>query len=379
MSIELPTATVSEHGRLRHIDALRAIAALLVVWRHVADAFVGLGPQVSGRWIAEWGGLLDVGRIGVVTFFLISGYVIPFSIDARRPAPIAGFLIKRFFRIYPAYWLSIPLGAATGYWLWGREFGWREILVNLTLLQDFLGVAAAQGLYWTLLVEWSFYLLCVLLFLARSLGSNVRLLMLAWGLTAIYSFEILVHWWTGASLLGIELALWCLNLAMMLIGTLYRRLIVERAQASSRLQAGYRCLLGWHLVLLPCVVSAAIGIKGNATVSYALGLAVFMLGMSWLQLRLPLLDWLGRISYSIYLFHPVVFMSLLWAMQWLPADSPLRALHLGVYLLVCTVLAILLADLVYRSVERPGIALGRRWAKAWAARAGSAAPTAAEP
>ena len=145
--------SVQADERLRHIDALRAVAALLVLWRHVADAYVGLGAGVGGRWLMSIADSIDVGRIGVVAFFLISGYVIPFSIHPERSAPIGTFLIKRFFRIFPAYWLSIPLGAFATCWLWGRPFGVREFLVNLTLLQDFFGVTPAEGLYWTLLVE----------------------------------------------------------------------------------------------------------------------------------------------------------------------------------------------------------------------------------
>jgi peptidoglycan/LPS O-acetylase OafA/YrhL len=81
----LSTDAAPTHERLRHIDALRGIAALLVLWRHVADAFVDIGPNVGGRWIAQWADMVDVGRIGVVAFFLISGYVIPFSIDPTGP------------------------------------------------------------------------------------------------------------------------------------------------------------------------------------------------------------------------------------------------------------------------------------------------------
>jgi peptidoglycan/LPS O-acetylase OafA/YrhL len=89
----IATASAGVAGpRLRRIDALRGIAALLVVWLHVAESYVGLGP-IDGRWMYEFARSIDVGRVGVVAFFLISGFVIPFSIRIDSPAPVGSFLL----------------------------------------------------------------------------------------------------------------------------------------------------------------------------------------------------------------------------------------------------------------------------------------------
>ncbi|HEY6942111.1 acyltransferase [Dokdonella sp.] len=365
MSTGAPAPSAHDEARLRHIDALRGIAALLVLWRHVADAYVGLGPGVSGRWLAGIADSIDVGRIGVVAFFLISGYVIPFSIRPERTAPVGTFLIKRFFRIYPAYWLSIPLGAFATCWLWGRPFGVREFLVNLTLLQDFFGVTAAEGLYWTLLVEWAFYLLCVVLLLCGSLGRPRHLLALSIMFTLAYSVEMFVRWSTGASLIGSKAAFAFLNLSLMLVGTLYRMVVDQASSAGGRLRTALSGLLLWHLLALPLGATWAIGFEGNATIPYAIGLTLFLLGTSVVRIRSTLTDRLGRISYSIYLFHPVVFMVLLWCLLRLPVESALRSQHLAVYLLVNALLTVVLAAFVHRWVERPGMELGRRCARAW--------------
>ena len=364
MSGELPSRAGAD-ARLRHIDALRALAALLVVWRHVGDAYVGFGIGMGGRWLATVASSIDVGRIGVVTFFLISGYVIPFSIHPERRAALGTFLIKRFFRIYPAYWLSIPLGAFATCWLWGRPFGLREFVVNLTLLQDFFGVTAAEGLYWTLLVEWAFYLLCVVLLLCGSLGRPRHLLAVSIAFTLAYSIEMLVRWWNGTTLMGSPAAFTLLNLSLMLVGTLYRTVIDDARSDDRIVQAGLHGLLLWHLVALPAGAVYAIGWKYNATIPYALGLLLFIAGTRFVRIRSALTDWLGRISYSIYLFHPVVFMVMLWLLLRLPAGSVLRVQHLGVYIVANMAITVVLATLVYRWVERPGMELGRRVARAW--------------
>lgn len=59
---------------------------------------------------------------------MISGFVIPFSARPEQPAAGWDFAIKRLFRIYPAYWLSVFAGAFACYWLSDRPFGLREIL-----------------------------------------------------------------------------------------------------------------------------------------------------------------------------------------------------------------------------------------------------------
>jgi hypothetical protein len=141
-------------NRLQHIDALRAIAALLVLCTHVTETFYTLSPQTtSTRWLFDVSHNWDFGRMGVVAFFFISGFVIPFSTRPGLPGAGWDFAIRRLFRIYPAYWLSVPAGVFACYWLWGIPFTATDFLVNLTLMQDLVGVRSAIGLYWTLLVE----------------------------------------------------------------------------------------------------------------------------------------------------------------------------------------------------------------------------------
>jgi peptidoglycan/LPS O-acetylase OafA/YrhL len=225
-------------------------------------------------------------------------------------------------------------------------------------------------LYWTLLVEWTFYLLCVALLVAGSFGKPRRWLLLSVAFTAIYSAEMFVHWMTGVPTIGSNFAFGFLNLSLMLLGALYRRSLVEyEDNRDPWLRRGVFGLLAWHLLILPFGATITIGATGNATIPYALGLLVFVGGVSFVQIRSRLTDWLGRISYSIYLFHPVVFMLLLWGLLRLPPESAWRAQHLGTYLLVNALITVALATLVYRFVERPGIDVGRRSARWWVSRA----------
>ena len=91
----LNPSTLRAGGRLRYIDALRGIAALLVLWLHVANCFHTLSPatEAGSRWLNDYVTDIDIGRVGVVIFFLISGFVVPFSIRADGDAPIIPFAI----------------------------------------------------------------------------------------------------------------------------------------------------------------------------------------------------------------------------------------------------------------------------------------------
>lgn len=362
----------SDGGRLRYIDALRGIAALLVLWLHVSNSYHTLSPQTAAHahWLSDFVSQIDIGRIGVVVFFLISGFVIPFSIKPASAAPVTGFVIRRLFRIYPAYWLSVPLAAYVFYWLMGQPFGVREFLVNLTLLQDIFGVPSAEGVYWTLLVEFGFYALCIALLLCRSLFSPRRVAILSATLALVHFFGMFMLW-LGPPIISVGLAFWLVNLSVMLWGTLYR--FDALGLANDRISWLVLRGLGiFYALILPVGATLVIRSLPNYTVSYAIAFVVFIVGTRFLRIETRLTDWLGRISYSIYLFHPIIYQPIcLWLMQQ-PVDSIWRTQHLAVYLVANLVLTVIAASLVFRFVERPAIRFGHYLASRYENRASRA-------
>lgn len=105
----------SASARNHFLDALRGIAALLVLAIHLQSSLVGFYP---GGWLAAHPAaisLLDHGAIGVDVFFLISGFIV--FLAARRVIHagrgVRVFLLKRSLRIYLHYWpIALALGAA---------------------------------------------------------------------------------------------------------------------------------------------------------------------------------------------------------------------------------------------------------------------------
>ncbi len=88
------SAVSSVPSRLGWLDALRGGAALAVALHHASYVYL---PALRVR-MADW---FDPGLFGVLVFFLVSGYIVPASLERR--GSVRGFWIGRFFRIYPLF------------------------------------------------------------------------------------------------------------------------------------------------------------------------------------------------------------------------------------------------------------------------------------
>ncbi|MFI5757506.1 acyltransferase family protein [Streptomyces sp. NPDC051569] len=162
----LPTpsaAPAPQHNRMRALDGLRILAALMVCVFHYA----GKG-QASEVWngspkelFPDLSAFATYGSLGVQLFFVISGFVICMSSWGRS---LGDFFRSRVSRLYPAYWVAIVLTTAACVALpWvSKPLRLDEVLVNLTMLQQPVGVGRVLGVCWTLWVEARFYLLFAL-------------------------------------------------------------------------------------------------------------------------------------------------------------------------------------------------------------------------
>ncbi|MFS8124529.1 acyltransferase family protein [Rhizobium sp. BR 250] len=181
-------------GRWIYVDSIRGMAALAVIYFHIAEvAYKGRFISNSAEYylfyvFTEY---VDLGKIAVVMFFAVSGFVIPFSLLKAGNAPLRGFAISRFFRLYPAYWVSMMLALAIIPLVRGDVFTLKQIIANVTMLQQFLGQQNILGVYWTLQIEIVFYVVSGVLFYVRLLhkpegaaGAVVFFLLCAVGMAA---------------------------------------------------------------------------------------------------------------------------------------------------------------------------------------------------
>lgn len=336
--------------RLDHVHGLRGIAAAVVVLQHSFEMVQNAGIAYFQPLLAH----INLGRFGVVLFFLISGLVIPFSI--RGPKPLRGFAIGRFFRLYPAYWLSIPVLA----FVWatkGHSPDVTTILANVTMLQGFWGIPDIGPGYWTLKFEVMFYLFSALLCWRRLLDDvafNGVAVVTALGLALAPLVAPALREATGPV---IEAPFF---VAMFLLGMLLRRVAVDECDRARR----------WSIVLVPLsvVVGLAMGgvffaVRSNSNVYFppvalaaamALPVLVFVIVLRTKPVPPKPLMYLGTISYSLYLFQDVGLHLLPFAIP--PGHAPLT------YILAAMVVSLAIAAMVQRCLERPMIAVGRRLA-----------------
>lgn len=300
------------------IDALRGFAALWVALYHLYGAADSTGSLM----------IVQSGHLGVYIFFVLSGFVIAKnlsgSVDART---VTEFALRRSVRLDPTYWTiigaSLLADAAVG-----RTYSPTSVLGNMFYLDNLLGLTSIVKVGWTLCYEVQFYFLYALIAWACSAESSR-----ARNLRRVIPFALLL----AASLLLPINPAWCLHAwyAFFLGVTVWWAVAEE---------------VSWRL---PVAVSAVVlafradaeGVATASTGLLILGLALFH---RLNALDTPVVQFLGRISYSLYLVHPLVArivrrMNL----------QPLVGLAAG---LAASLLA---AYVLYRLVEAPT----HRWAR----------------
>ena len=142
---------------------LRGLAALCVVFNH----FGYFVPSRLNNPVYQW---INPGDYGVFVFFIISGYIVPASLE--RKGSVRTFWVSRIFRLYPLYLLAVGFALA----LWAVHIGSlrgegadpaTSILSQLLMMSNVLAGENLPNVVWSLSYEMIFYLLLTALFMAR--------------------------------------------------------------------------------------------------------------------------------------------------------------------------------------------------------------------
>ncbi|WP_051094472.1 acyltransferase [Bordetella sp. FB-8] len=359
-------ATSAQSGRLGHIDAMRALAVLLVLWTHYAELYAPIAG--AHQWLDTLQRVVDFGRIGVVMFFCISGVLIPTSLRGQPGGGTRRFLVRRFFRLYPAFWVSVPLGYLVYWTLFGNHLSGAGLVANLTMIPTAFGAQQVMGLYWTLETELYFYVLCLVLFWLGVLHRMRGLLLTSAVLLAAFVIAAMLHVIPDAAPGQYKGMLY--HLAIMFWGACFRQAYVTPAA-----RIGFR-LGKWGLTLtyraavtLLAALIAAVALLMAAvywhrhddahvfvSISYITGMGLFALFATVLKIRVRFLVWLGEISYSVYLLHGIPA----YLLFWFCLVHGLVGAPLDIYMAAPLPVAIALSWACYRFIELKGIAFARR-------------------
>jgi peptidoglycan/LPS O-acetylase OafA/YrhL len=361
----LPGTDLTPRGRIWFAQGLRGIACLMVAWSHMADLFItnqlqgkvagGKPPWVGfATWLDGLGGV-NFGFLGVSIFFLVSGFVIPFSLQRGGPKQ---FFVRRVFRLYPTLWACtvVSLAVLTIYFHGqgaSLPYGKRDIFGSLTLTSQYTGNRFVVGPYWTLAVEELFYLVAAIMAWRKLLHRPVALL----GAGALLATVAIVvghgigitttnHFW-----LRYHVSRYSALVIFILVGVVLHHMYRRTWRPSTGVPM-IAALLGLlTLAINQGSVTSGVGWVENAL----LALAIFVPLLA-LHDKLPFsrsLDWIADISYPLYLLHGSVGV-----VTMIQVYDGTESIYLA--LAVGFVAAIASSAAVHYLVERPSMTLGRR-------------------
>lgn len=339
----------AEQDRLVGLDSLRAIAALAVLFYHYTSGYEHVvGPHI--RPVPS----VQFGYLGVDLFFVISGFVIAWTL--QRSSSLADFAFGRIARLYPAY---LAAAVITGLVVFGFGFNPTHIPTSDIAWNAIIGLPQlvnAQNLdasYWTLGVEVSFYIM------AAAVASTLRKT----------RFETFCLLWLLASLAARTLLPEHKQLQLVLV-SYYSPLFVAGAMLfalSPAMKPDRLTLATLAAAIAMCFIGA--DPRWLRPMS-GTGLCLFIgLVFGAATGRLPFLNFrplvaLGQASYSLYLIHQIVGYWIISNFERLGA-SPLVAIAVATFLVISAALGLrtlveVPAQRLIRNVARTHLIGGRR-------------------
>jgi peptidoglycan/LPS O-acetylase OafA/YrhL len=345
-----------QEQRLLAVDAVRGVAALAVVLYHAPRELrsaVGIHPWLDA--------IFANGYLGVDSFFVLSGFVITMSVASSSWtfSYLLRFIARRSVRLDPSYWAAIGLELLLGYvgfHILQDEYPFPStagVVSHLVYLQGVLGYPQISDVFWTLCFEIQFYLILVGLLVVSNLHLvKTRLsqrVVLGTALTIIAVTSVAVR---NGAIQNPHEGIGLIRAYQFAVGVVTFLAAKGKTPVS---MAAFFCgaiLMARLLdgaVAEVCVTALTVGVCFGSIVSVRINA---LADVSPLQ-------FLGRISYSLYLYHASIVgrastLSLLLAKKAGLAFLPILGLVGSVFG------SIAFAYLMFRLIERPTMRLSKR-------------------
>ncbi len=323
----------AQKSRIATLDSLRGLAILLVLLAHyLAPRLDYSGP---GYLVSTFGGG------GVLLFFILSGYLIT---KTRQNLDAGTFLARRLWKLFPAY-LGACFLAIFLIYLTGKSLpSLRELACNFTMTQDVFGQPMFSTVFWTLLIEIKFY------FLMALFGTLIPMIPSSVVVLFFFSCNALLYftYGRGSNLLGF--------FPVFFIGVAMYRLESK----------GWKIKESWDLIAVTFLTSTGILLfQIENHISNAIfcilwaAIGILVMKLKWQSV---LLNKLGKISYSLYLYHTILGYFLFnWIRLYFHVNS-------WVALVLAIPIVLLASNLSFCIVESPCVSLGRHMEGSWKAR-----------
>lgn len=368
-------------NRFEQLDSLRGLAALFVLFNHVLLVYPIFSGESKGDGLLYFLlqytplHLLWAGHESVLIFFVLSGFVLSLGYLNNRKRPYPQFLVKRICRLYIPFVVSLvlaigmsrifyggPVLGGLSIWInnqWGA-FSWGSVLEHFAFLGDF-NTNLFNGPIWSLVHEMRISIIFPFLIMALLRLSIKQNIIIAGFLSVVgYGLTILTEGSSVSHFITLH------YVSMFIFGALLAKHIESIMKFFKSLKVTHglilfsvgTLLLSYDYWLLPKVKILHIGIISDwvsalgaiVLISCALGIPK----IESLLLTKPLL-FLGKISFSLYLYHFVVLLTMLHAFD--------NILPTWITALISIVISFVIASIMYVLVEKPSIKLGNKLVK----------------
>ncbi|MBL0343134.1 MAG: acyltransferase [Bacteroidetes bacterium] len=322
------------------LDFLRGIAALSVVLFHFSGSAL---PTIKPNALTDF---FSWGKLGVQVFFVISGFIIPYAMYASgyNIKNAFKFIGKRLIRIGPPAWIAVLLLfiiyygaiAMNGKPVEGMPWpgiSFEATIANLFFSYSLIGTGLYNEVYWTLEVEFQYYVIIAFLLpvLLKYAKNELALTAILLAVNATY----LIHF---------DRILFFQNNSFFLLG------ILLFLYKTGHIKRGY---MGYATIVMMLICYAQQGLPN------AFAAIITFLTIAYVQFTNPVTTFLGKISYSLYITHHFAGITaefILRNLTGLQVSEPLKV----VMVLVYTGIAILFAWIFYLLIETPSLRLAQK-------------------
>jgi peptidoglycan/LPS O-acetylase OafA/YrhL len=355
--------------KLDYIDALRGIAIISVLIVHTHEYGHNILPGVITN-------IVNQGARGVQLFFLVSAFTLFISFKNRTTSerfPIRNFFVRRFFRIAPMYYLGIGYyliqdGLGARYWLGDApKITIANIAANLTFLHGFnpYHITSLVPGGWSIGVEMTFYFMMPLLF-SRIKNINQAFAFFIISILLKLVLQVVLKKFPIISFDRLWLEYLFLyfpsQLPIFCLGILFYFIVVEKESVSAI--SGVSVLVFSGMVLAQLSVGKQIILSNH--ILFGIGFLCLAYSLSIYRFTLlvnPIVNYIGKISFSMYVVH---FAVLHWLNQFHLTDYfGSELINFMVRFLVVVTLTIIISILLYYVIEVPFQSLGKKLIKRW--------------
>ncbi|MGS2779049.1 acyltransferase family protein [Robertmurraya sp. GLU-23] len=369
--------------RYEELDSIRGIAALMVFLSHMLQLIPNFGREIIYSNIGVYFKFLWDGHAAVMMFFVLSGFVLSLPVYNKQKFIYSSYFVKRFCRIYIPYMaillitigfkgiLDFKIGSVpelVNWAMWDIQTTIINTIEHITFLGEFEATTNMMVI-WSLVHEMRislFFPFVVMLLLKLNWKTSILLGFASTGLSYVLMKQISTEFDT---MISTNFFVTLHYLGLFILGSLLAKYRIRLGGISKRCTP-LLLIFGFVLLFYPKYI-LAVPYKIFGEIEFILynmikdwliaigAVLIILVSLNSVNtskvLFLRPVKYLGRVSYSLYLIHPVILISLGYSLY--------ELLPVPLILLSGVFLTIVFSWVSYKLIEEPSIRLGKSLTK----------------